>query len=171
MHGETGLEEEMVAIIPRLRRFALGLCGTPDDADDLLQATCERAIRSLDRFEAGTRLDSWMFRIMQNLFKNSVRDRGVHDRAIDRACTCPADSAFDGARAMEAHIDLKTAGGVLATMEPDQRAVLLLVAVEGLSYEETARIVEAPVGTVTSRLARARATLRRRCDAAIKGRP
>ena len=72
--SDEALKTEMIRLLPKLRSFALRLCRNPDQADDLVQTTCERAIRSLDQFDPATRLDSWMFRILQNLYFNSVRD-------------------------------------------------------------------------------------------------
>ncbi len=82
---EDTLKTEMIRLLPKLRSFALRLCRNPDQADDLVQMTCERAIRSLDQFDPATRLDSWMFRILQNLYFNSVRDTANRARLFDLA--------------------------------------------------------------------------------------
>ena len=163
MQVDKAVQLQMVALLPRLRRFALGLTGSVDRADDLVQGTCERAIRALDRFVPGTRLDSWMFKIMQNLHRNSIRDRKTEGATLVGDAP-DADSPLDGARAMEARLALSAAQDALAAMDAEQREVLLLIAVEGFSYSETAAILEIPMGTVTSRLARARTRLRAALD-------
>ena len=159
MRGDETTHMKMVALLPRLRRFALGMAGCMDQADDLVQATCERAIRSLDRFVPGTRLDSWMFKIMQNLHLNAQRDRASRAQALARE-KGNIEVRLDGERAMEARLTLASAQDALASIDAEQRAALLLVAIEGFSYQEAATILDVPVGTVTSRLARARARLR-----------
>ena len=161
MQADKALQLNMVALLPRLRRFALGLTGSVDRADDLVQATCERAIQAIDLFMPGTRLDSWMFKIMQNLHRNAIRDRATEARTITGEAP-EADAPVDGVRAMEARLALSATQDALAALDPDQREALLLIAVEGFSYQEAAAILEVPVGTVTSRLARGRASLRSR---------
>jgi RNA polymerase sigma-70 factor, ECF subfamily len=150
---------EMVALLPRLRRFAYGLTRSNDQADDLAQATLERAIRHVDKWQRGTRMDSWVFAIARNLNLNNLRARRV--RGEDRA---PADMddhfAFDGERAAEARLTYVAVDAFLSRLPEEQRSILLLNCVEGLSYKEIAVALGLPVGTVTSRLARARITLR-----------
>lgn len=163
MQVQKSVQLQMVALLPRLRRFALGLTGTLDRADDLVQATCERAIRVIDRFVPGTRLDSWMFKIMHNLHRNALRDRATEGRYLTGGMP-EADCPLDGARAMEASLTLSATQRALETIDADQREVLMLIAVEGFSYQEAASILELPMGTVTSRLARARARLRGALD-------
>ncbi len=164
MHPDQKLKSEIRALLPRLRRFAVGLTGSLDAADDLVQSTCERAIRSLDRFRPGSRLDSWMYKIMQNLHFNAIRDGRTRSRYVELN-DGSADAAIDGVRAIEARLDVADLWRHVGELDPDQRAVLLLVAVEGYSYQETADLVGVPIGTVTSRLARARLHLRRRIEA------
>ena len=153
------LKAEMLALVPRLRRFACGLAGSMDEADELVQAACERAIRSLDTFERGSRLDSWMFRIIRNLHYSAWRDRRSRGRALE-AKAWSEDGLFDGARAMDAYLDLGDLGRGVLDLDPDQRVVLLMVVVEGLSYQQVAEALDIPIGTVTSRLSRARLRLR-----------
>ena len=165
MHLDKAVQLRMVALLPRLRRFALGLTGSVDRADDLVQATCERAIRAIDRFEPGTRLDSWMFKIMQNLHRNAIRDRATEGNTFVSGAS-DTDQRVDGERALEAHLALSDTRQALAGIDAGQREVLLLIGVEGFSYEETATILDLPIGTVTSRLARARARLRSQLELA-----
>ena len=156
---DEGIRKEMIAVLPQLRRFAYGLTGSVPDGDDLVQATCERAIANLDKWQVGTRLDSWMFRIAQNLHRNSVRDSRSRSGKLS-ALGHEMDSSTDGRRQQEERSTLEAVRRFVAQLPEDQRAVMLLVCVEGRSYREVAEITGLPVGTVTSRLGRARAGLR-----------
>ncbi|MDP6708417.1 MAG: RNA polymerase sigma factor [Alphaproteobacteria bacterium] len=149
----------MLALLPRLRRFAIGLAGSVADGDDLVQATYERALRFLHTWEPGTRLDSWMFRIARNLHLNEVRAQGVRRRHL-QTVDGNEDTAVDGQREIEARIMFAATRRFIARLPEEQRAALVLVAVEGMSYAETARVLEIPIGTVTSRVARARIALK-----------
>jgi RNA polymerase sigma-70 factor (ECF subfamily) len=148
--------EALVALRPRLRRFALGLCGSVDDADDLVQGAFERALQRTHQWQPGTRLDSWMFRIVQSIWFNQIRARRVRDNHQQREALAHDEPIDAGHRALEARITLQAVQERLAEMPEAQRAAMLLVAVEGLSYQEAADVLEVPVGTVTSRLGRAR---------------
>ena len=152
------LRLQLVTMLPRMRRFARALSGASDRADDLVQSACERALRGAESFEAGTRLDSWLFRIIQNLWideRRKVATRGVETAIDDDA----AHEATDGARVMEARLAATSVLAAMARLPDDQRAVLALVCVEDLSYREAAEALSIPVGTVMSRLARARKAL------------
>lgn len=155
---DPAFAEDLVRLVPKLRRFALGLCGNGTDADDLVQAACERALKNADAFIAGTRMDSWMYRIVQNLWLDGRRRGKVRGTAVD-----PGEAGLHddgkGARAAEDRIMLDRVFGELERLPEGQRAVLALVAVEGLSYREVAEVLEIPIGTVTSRLVRAREAL------------
>jgi RNA polymerase sigma-70 factor (ECF subfamily) len=155
------VKAEMVSLLPRLRRFAYGLTGSLDDGDDLTQAACEKALRSLDQFTPGTRLDSWMYRIAQNLWIDRRRSQQAQrEQSVD-----PADmehlAIADAAREMDRRLDLADVRRKVTLLPEDQRAVLLLVSVEGFGYRQAAEILEIPIGTVMSRLARARLALGR----------
>jgi len=157
------VREEMVALLPRLRRFARGLTGVADQADDLVQAACERALTRIDQWQPGTRLDSWMFRIVQTIWlddRRAVKVRTGEGR-IDPEMA-EDELAFDGGRGLEAHMTYEAVRAAMATLPEDQRAVLVLVCVEGQSYKEAAAALDIPIGTVMSRLARARAALAKR---------
>lgn len=152
------LFDEMVAFLPQLRRFAYGLSGSLDSADELVQRTYERAFEKHQQWRRDTRLDSWLFRIMQSIHYNnykSAKIRGADQDQID------ADhlESFEGEKAMECALDLGTVHAKILQLPLDQREALLLVAVESFSYKEAASTLEIPVGTLTSRLARARMTL------------
>ncbi len=157
------LKREIVAFLPRLRRYAQALTGSRADGDDLVQATCERAIRHLDSWQPGSRLDAWLFRIARNLFLNELRARKVRGPQHDIEDHA-ASHATDGRPGQEARLDLERVRGLLGRLPEEQRSVLLLIAVEGLSYQETAAALDLPMGTVTSRLARGRLALKALMD-------
>ena len=152
------IRREVVALLPRLRRFALSLTGNASDADDLVQDAVERALRNLHKWEDGTRLDSWMFRLTQNVWIDAVRARKVRaadpldDTVLERAGT-------DGARDMEARLAFSSTCAAMATLPEEQRVVVALVCVEGMSYRDAADTLGVPIGTLTSRLFRARSVL------------
>jgi len=153
------VRQEMTALLPRLVRFATALTGSRAEGEDLAQSTCERAIRFLDSWQAGTRLDSWMFRIARNLHLNQIRAAKVRNRHLrEVAMDPPAD--VDGATAMEARITLNAVRNMVGRLPEEQRSVLMLICVEGLPYHEVAQVLDLPIGTVTSRLARARVALK-----------
>ena len=158
---DTALEavrREVVALLPRLRRFALSLTGNATDADDLVQDAVERALRNLHRWQQGTRLDSWMFRLTQNIWIDAVRARRV--RAATPLDTEAAENvAVDGVRAMDARLAFAATVAAMAKLPEEQRVAVALVFVDGMSYREAADVLEVPIGTLTSRLFRARSAL------------
>jgi RNA polymerase sigma-70 factor (ECF subfamily) len=160
--SERNFSDDLTALLPRLRRFAYGLCGSLHDADDIVQSAIERALTRRSQFKPGSRLDSWMFRIIQSVHLNRIRHDAVRQRHVEMSP--PAQATGDGG--LEAYISLQRVRELIWELPEEQRAVLLLVAVEGCSYKETSEILGVPMGTVTSRLARARGALAERLDAA-----
>jgi len=154
---DDGVETEMIALLPRVRRFAFSLTGSWPDADDLLQATCERAISRIGQWEPGTRLDSWMYRIAQNLHRNELRQQGRRNAHLRLAANDDVDTA--AANSPIDRIELGEVGAMMQRLPSDQRTVLLLVAVEGVGYQDAADILGVSPGTVASRLSRARSAL------------
>ena len=151
-------EQELLALLPRLRRFARGLTQHPADADDLCQSAIERALKSRDQWQAGTRLDSWMYRITRNIWidnRRATARRGIHTD-IDDGVMQIADNSH--AR-MEASMELGDVDRAMARLPDEQREAVMLVLVEGYAYREAAEILEVPVGTLTSRLVRGREAL------------
>jgi RNA polymerase sigma-70 factor (ECF subfamily) len=145
---------EIVAVIPRLRRYARALTGERIAADDLVQDTLERAWRKLHLFRTGTDLRAWLFTVMHNVYVNQVRTSRISISDDEELSELPDRQKEADGLAMR---DLDRAIGRL----PDeQREVLLLIALEDMSYEETARTLDIPIGTVMSRLSRAREKLR-----------
>jgi RNA polymerase sigma factor (sigma-70 family) len=151
-------EQELLALLPRLRRFARGLTHHPADADDLCQAAIERALKSRDQWQEGTRLDSWMYRITRNIWIDNRRAsarRGVHGDIDDGVMQIADDSH----RRMEASLELNDVDKAMARLPDEQREAVILVLVEGYAYKEAAEILEVPIGTLTSRLVRGREAL------------
>lgn len=146
----------MVQYIPRLRRYARALTGDRTAADDLVQDTLERAWSKLHLWRHGSDMRAWLFTIMHNVFVNQVRGRS-NERlvAIDEA-----PELLEEGKPAFGEFDMHDLEAALRRLPEEQRAVLLLVGLEQLSYEETARALGIPIGTVMSRLSRARARLR-----------
>ncbi len=153
--------EDLVALLPRLRRFALSLTGSVAEADDLVQAACERALRARDQWEPGTRLDSWVYRIIRNLWIDAIRKRRTEGviEAIDEATSVEGE---DGRRVAETALTLTEVSVAVGELPEEQRTVLLLVCTEERSYQEAADMLGVPIGTVMSRLARGRRSLAER---------
>lgn len=152
------IRRDVVALLPRLRRFALSLTGNGADADDLVQDAVERALRNLHRWEEGTRLDSWMFRLTQNLWIDAVRARKV--RAADPLDDTVTESVgVDGVRDANARLAFAATSAAMAKLPEEQRVAVALVCVEGMSYRDAAETLGVPIGTLTSRLFRARSAL------------
>ena len=152
------VQKEMVTLLPRLRRFAYGLTTNMDDADDLVQSACEKALTNQDSWSPGTRLDSWLYRIIQNLFLDGLKKKRVRGEVADPEATALIKDP-------KAHLQVeltdrvKKVGLVLEQLPIEQREVLMLVTVSGFSYQEAADQLNMPVGTVMSRLARGRRKL------------
>ncbi|NWG53383.1 MAG: RNA polymerase sigma factor [Hydrogenophilaceae bacterium] len=158
MAEEADPREAIAALLPRLRRFARSLAGDQADADDLVQVAIERALRNIDRYARGTRLDSWMFRVLKNAWIDEARARGRRAKVL-----APAEAGEsvgdDAAGAMEAKLELRAVETAMQALPEEQRLAIGLVCVEGLSYREAAEALDIPVGTLTSRLARGREAL------------
>ncbi len=156
----TEVGEKIVSLLPQLRRFAIGLCGDVSQADDLVQTACEKAIKNQNQWQEGTRLDSWVFRIIQNLHLDHSRANTIRrDYALNTAHQ--AENCVDGVRALESRYDLGVVGHGLDQLSLSQRSILLMVCVEDMSYRQVAQTLDIPLGTVMSRLARARQHLHR----------
>jgi len=150
------VDQEIVACIPSLRRYARGLTGNREAADDLVQDTMEKAWTRLALWERRGDLRAWLFSILHNLFVDRARAdrRSPIEAAKDEAPTAPV-------RATQADmLEVRDLDRALARLPLEQREVLLLVAVEQMRYEEVARVLDIPAGTVMSRLSRARERLR-----------
>lgn len=155
--------EELVSILPRLRRFAVTLTKDLHDADDLVQQACEKALVKQSQWEPGTRLDSWVYRIIQNLHIDGLRSRS---RRGEQEASFVLDEMGDtrSADVPERENMLSKLSKVIDQLPEDQRSVMLLVSVEEHSYREAAEILEVPIGTVMSRLSRARVKIMEMID-------
>jgi RNA polymerase sigma-70 factor (ECF subfamily) len=148
---------DLESCIPSLRRYARTLERSADAADDLVQDCLERALTRRHLWRGGASLRPWLFRIMHNLHANQVRARRVRPEQRTIAETDPVPEIPEG---QTAHVALREMQAALAALSQDQRRVVLLVALEGLSYQEVATVLDVPIGTVMSRLFRGRERLR-----------
>ena len=153
--SSSDVRTQIAALLPRLRRFGRTLAHTREDADDLVQMAIEKALTRTDQWTPGTRLDSWMFRIMQTTWIDEVRARDRRGRTF----VPEEEGEHVGHSPHEAQLDAMAVRKAVSRLGDDQRAVVGLVLVEGLSYQEAAEVLDIPVGTLTSRLARAREAL------------
>jgi RNA polymerase sigma-70 factor, ECF subfamily len=158
----TRFSDQLIAVLPRLRRFAAGLTRSATEADDLVQAACERALAREHQFQEGTRFDSWMFRIVQTIWIDQLRARDI--RREDGDVAEERLGSDEPVRRVEARLALAEVRRAVSQLPPDQRSVLMLVTVEGLSYKQAADVLGVPIGTVMSRLARARTALQQLLD-------
>jgi RNA polymerase sigma-70 factor, ECF subfamily len=155
MKADLGVRESMLAAVPGLRAFAMSLCGKMDRADDLVQETLLRALTNIDSFEPGTNMSAWLFTILRNLFRSEYRKRRreVEDGEgrLAESLKSPPDQ--------QSHMEFEEFRVALAKLPPDQREALILVGASGFSYEEAAMICDCAVGTIKSRVNRARTRL------------
>lgn len=148
----------MVKVLPRLRRFAFSLTGNRDQADDLVQEVCARALARKDQWQPGSRLDSWMYRIAQNIWLDRCRSNAIRGATVDLDSQLEV-SGSDGRDIVETRLTLGAVTECIGRLPADQRVLVSLVCIEGLSYKDAASVLELPIGTVMSRLARARKAL------------
>jgi RNA polymerase sigma-70 factor (ECF subfamily) len=158
MGSSTTFDSQLAEILPRLRRFAHALSRNAHDADDLTQMTIERALKSRDQWQEGTRLDSWAYRIMRNLWIDTVRSRARREKQ-----EAPAEEALtvgeDPRPGLEAALDVQRVMAAMERLPDEQREVVALILVEGYGYREASEMLELPIGTVSSRLVRGRTAL------------
>lgn len=154
--GESSqFKRELLTVLPNLRAFAVSLVGQADRADDLVQDTILKAWAKQDGFEVGTNLKAWLFTILRNEFYTQLRKR--------RREVQDSDGVFSGALAVHpsqyGSLDLKDFRAALDQLPDDQREAIILIGASGFSYEEAAEICDCAVGTIKSRVSRARARL------------
>jgi RNA polymerase sigma factor (sigma-70 family) len=158
MESLEAFERDLTQLLPRLRRFAHALSRNAADADDLTQAAIERALRSREQWEAGTRLDSWLYRIMRNLWIDTARARSRKEKY-----EAPPEEAEivgeDPRDAMDASLELKRAMAAMERLPDEQREVVALILIEGFGYREVSEMLDLPIGTVSSRLVRGRTAM------------
>ena len=158
MNSSDAFERDLTELLPRLRRFAFALSRNGADADDLTQATVERALRARSQWQPGTRFDSWLYRIMRNLWIDTARARARKDKR-----EAPEEEAQfvgeDPREAMHASLELRRAMEAMERLPEEQREVVALILVEGFGYREVSEMLDLPIGTVSSRLVRGRTAL------------
>lgn len=151
---------DLIAFLPNLRRYAISLCGRPDLADDLVQTTVERAFRGRDSFDPDSKLQAWLLRILRNAWIDVTRrDRSRGPQLPIEDAPEAALVGTDGAQLAEDRLMLKETAQAMTRLSDDQRDVLILVCMQEVTYQEAADILDIPIGTVMSRLARARKAL------------
>ena len=159
MNGKTEqLQTGLIELLPELRRFAYSLTCDRDAADDLTQSALERALTKASAWDSSRPLKFWVFRIARNLWLDQLRAEKVRGNTEDIDDE-GVDIADDRLAAMHTTQELREVTDKMRELPEDQRAVLALVAVEGYSYKEAAELLDIPVGTVMSRLSRARKSL------------
>ena len=146
------MRDDLIAVVPNLRAFAVSLCGNPDRADDLVQETLVKAWSNLDSFVEGTNLPAWLFTILRNIYYSEYRKRRREVADSDgfhaaRLASAPAQTG---------HMDFLDFREALQHLPSDQREALILIGASGLSYEDAAQICNCAVGTMKSRVNRAR---------------
>jgi RNA polymerase sigma-70 factor (ECF subfamily) len=155
MKLDPSMREAVLAAVPSLRAFAISLSGNVDRADDLVQETLLRALVNIDSFEPGTNLSAWLFTILRNLFRSEYRKRR---REVEDGDGTYAES-LKSQPEQEARVEFREFRAALAKLPADQREALILVGASGFSYEDAATICGCAVGTIKSRVNRARSKL------------
>ena len=153
----THVRQQLAGQLPRLWRYGLVLSGRRDVAEDLVQATCLRALERAQQFQLGTRLDRWLLSILHSIWMNEVRARRIRmgQGFVDAETTLTTD----GAAIIESHIFANEMSARIQALPEAQRVTVFLAYIEEMTYRETAEILEIPIGTVMSRLSAARANL------------
>lgn len=153
--SELTVQQQMLALEPNLRAFAMSMCGCADKADDLVQETMLRAITRIDSFQPGTNLGAWLTTILRNCFLSELRKHRNEVEDADGAYAL----ALRAAPEQESQLEFKEFRAALGEIPFNQREALLLVGAAGLSYEDAATICQASTGTIKSRINRARSRL------------
>lgn len=149
------IHDELVALLPRLRRFAHNLTKEAADADDMVQIALERALTRIEQRQVDSRLDSWMFKIVRNAWIDEVRARGRRNKIF-----LEAEAGENvGSEVMEKETTMMSVQAAMLKLSQEQREAVSLALIEGLPYKEAAEVLDIPIGTLTSRLSRARETL------------
>ncbi len=147
-------------MLPRLRRFGSALAGSVEQGDDIVQAAIERVLTKADQWQSGTSLESWTFKIMQNIWRDELRRRRT-DEKKQVLNSAGAEDSVDGHSVAETMLMLNKTRNCFSKLPEEQRLALALVVLDGRSYREAADQLEIPIGTLMSRLSRGRDALRR----------
>ena len=162
--SDAEFRRALVATLPRMRKLAHALCGAPADSDDLLQAAMERALQRQDQCRDSSRIEAWVASMVRSVWKNELRSRqvrrgnGITDVEVLRDASLSAQP--------DRMCQFASLAEQVAALPEEQRQVVILVDIEGMSYRETAEVLDLPTGTVMSRLARARDRLMQTASAA-----
>ncbi|MEQ1495419.1 MAG: sigma-70 family RNA polymerase sigma factor [Novosphingobium sp.] len=165
--ADQQFRDQLVALIPALRSFARGLCGTRDLADDMAQDAMLRGWAARASFTPGTNFRAWMFMILRNQFYTTIR-KARRTTSLDPEV---AERTLVTAPEQQHHIHLADVAKALQELPTEQREVLLLIGANGLSYEEAAEVIGCAIGTIKSRLARGRIALALRIDGPASSSP
>lgn len=157
----SGIGGELENHIASLRRYARALLRNADDAEDLVQEALARALARADTFQAGTNLRAWLFTILHNVHVNRIRSRAAQAEEVPMETV---EAYLSTAPRQEDRVELREMQRAIDALPDDQRKVLLLVGLEGMKYDEVAKVLEIPIGTVMSRLSRAREAIRARLN-------
>lgn len=157
MCEECEIRSQLTTLLPRLYRFAFSLACSKDGADDLVQASCERALAQARQWRRESRFDSWLYSIAYTIWKDQIRAQSVRQEAA--WCAEPSTNESHKAWKPENHPAPMQLAEHIQRLPEQQRSLLLVVYVEGYTYREAARILHLPVGIVMSSLARARSSL------------
>ena len=149
----------MIAAIPRLRRFAVSITGNAHLGEDLAQIALEKALSNIDHWRPGTNMDSWLLRIAYNAWIDDVRAQKRRGPQVGLDSSAEQLLGEDGRDIVYARLELEAARAAMADLPIEFRSVLSLVAIEGMTYQEVAQTLKIPIGTVMSRLSRARKSL------------
>jgi RNA polymerase sigma-70 factor (ECF subfamily) len=154
------LRRNIAALLPRLRRFGVALAGSPEQGDDIVQAAIEKVLAKADQWQVGTSLESWTFKIMQNVWRDELRRRRTDERK-QTLNSAGNEEMVDGPNVAETMLMLTKTRACFARLPEEQRLALALVVLDGRSYREAADQLDIPIGTLMSRLSRGRDALRR----------
>jgi RNA polymerase sigma-70 factor (ECF subfamily) len=155
MSVDPSVRDSILAAVPSLRAFAISLCGNVDRADDLVQETMLRALANIDSFQPGTNMSAWLFTILRNHFRSEYRKRR---REVEDADGRYSDTLRSQPE-QTGRVEFEEFRVALSKLPQDQREALILVGASGFSYEEAAKICECAIGTIKSRVNRARTRL------------
>ncbi|WP_426358096.1 RNA polymerase sigma factor [Pseudocolwellia sp. HL-MZ19] len=150
------MKNQIIALVPMIRRFAYSLTGNQHDADDLLQNTIERILTK--GVPANVELNKWMFRVCRNLWIDEYRSRKVKQTAAESP-ELTENQIVNEEKQQNDKISLQQVNNAMDVLPHEQRSILSLVAIQGMSYKEVSETLEIPIGTVMSRLSRARISL------------
>lgn len=147
--------ETLIAFLPNLRRYAISLCRSSTLADDLVQITCEKAFANQGQYQLGTRLDAWLFRILKNSWLDHLRKNKTAGEEVE-IDDHTGSLSVDGAKVADDRLMLQQVLDAIMQLPDQQREIMLLVCIEGMSYKDASEFLDIPIGTIMSRLARAR---------------